>query len=167
MRPLSGCFDRYDHRLGAVGVARQLNEVRVGKWRRHLTPYPSCDTTQIGQRGLIAAVSAALLLALLAAAPGGAARPYNVPDLRPWRPSLAIRFTSAMLALGHPVSDASDTNGHVVAAISGVSASDLPAIRRAAATAGRRVSRTCRCRMHGYEVRARVPGRGVVVVASS
>src|SRR5205085_2522551 len=93
VRPLSGCFDRYDHRLGAVGVARRLNEVRVGNWRRHLTPYSSCDTTQIGQRGVIAAVSAALLLALLAAAPGGAARPYNVPDLRPWRPSLAVRFT--------------------------------------------------------------------------
>jgi hypothetical protein len=122
---------------------------------------------QIGQRGVIAAVSAVLLLALLAAAPGGDARPYNVPDLRPWRPSLAVRFTGAMLALGHPVSDASDRNGYVVAAISGVSASDLPAIRRAAATAGRRISHTCRCTMRGYEVRARVPGRGVLVVAGS
>jgi hypothetical protein len=122
---------------------------------------------QIGQRGVIAAVSAALLLALLAAAPGGGARPYNVPDLRPWRPSLAIRFTGAMLALGHPVTDASDRNGHIVASVSGVRASDLPDIRRAAATAGHRVARTCRCTMRGYEVRARVPGRGVLVIASS
>lgn len=116
---------------------------------------------------MIAAVSAALLLALLAAAPGGAARPYNVQDLRPWRPSLAVRFTGAMLSLGQPVSEASDRNGYVIAAVSGVTASDLPDIRRAAATAGRRVSHTCRCDMRGYEVRARVPGRGVLVVASS
>jgi hypothetical protein len=122
---------------------------------------------QIGQRGMIAAASAALLLALLAAAPGGDARPYNVPDLRPWRPSLALRFTSAMLALGHPVTGAEVHRGHVVADISGLRASDLPEVRRAAATAGRRVSRTCRCDMRGYEVRARVPGRGVLVVARS
>jgi len=143
-----------------------LNEVRVGNWRRHLTPYRSCDTTQIGQRGVIAAVSAALLLALLAAAPGGAARPYNVPDLRPWRPSLAVRFTGAMLALGHPVSDVSDAHGRVRAAVSGVTADQLPALRRAAAIAARRIARSCRCTVRGYAVRARVPGRGVLVVAS-
>ena len=116
---------------------------------------------------MIAVASAALLLAVLAAAPGGAPQPHNFPDLRPWRPSLATRFSSAMLSLGQPVSDASDRNGYVVVSISGIDASDLPDIRRAAATAGRRVSRTCRCTMRGYAVRARVPGRGVLVVADS
>jgi hypothetical protein len=121
---------------------------------------------QIGQRGMIAAVSAALLLALLTAAPGGAARPYNVPDLRPWRPSLAVRFTGAMLSLGHPVTDVSAHDGRVRAAVSGISAADLPAVRRAAATAARRIERSCRCAVRSYAVRARVPGRGVLVVAA-
>ena len=118
-------------------------------------------------RGIIAAGTALMLLALLAAVPSSPAPPANVPDLRPWRPSLATRFTGAMLSLGQPVTDAYDRNGYVVAAISGVHASDLPYVRRAAATAGRRVARTCRCDMRGYAVRARVPGRGVLVVASS
>ena len=116
---------------------------------------------------MIAVASAALLLAVLAAAPGGAPRLHNYPDLRPWRPSLATRFSSAMLSLGHPVSDAYVHDGYVVVSISGIDASDLPDIRRAASTAGRRVSRTCRCTMRGYTVRARVPGRGVLVVAGS
>jgi hypothetical protein len=118
-------------------------------------------------RGIIAAVTASALLALLAAVPSSPAPPPNVQDLRPWRPSLATRFTSAMLSLGRPVTDAEDRNGYVIAAISGLHASDLPDVRRAAAVAGRRVARTCRCDMRGYEVRARVPGRGVLVVASS
>jgi len=115
---------------------------------------------------VIAAVSAALLLALLAAAPGGAARPYNVPDLRPWRPSLAVRFTSAMLALGHPVTDVSADHGRLRAAVTGISADDLPGLRRAAAVASRRIERSCRCTVRSYTVRARVPGRGVLVVAA-
>src|SRR5690242_15283149 len=79
VRPLSGCFDRNDLRLGAEGVARRLSEVRVGNWRRHLTPYRSCQNAQIGPRSMIAVVSAALLLAVLAAAPGGASPTYNFP----------------------------------------------------------------------------------------
>ena len=115
---------------------------------------------------MIAVVSAALLLAVLAAAPGGASPTYNFPDLRPWRPSLAVRFTGAMLALGQPISDASTHNGRVLASVAPLRADQLAAVRRAARIAARRVERNCRCRLRGYEIRTRVPGRGVQVVAA-
>jgi hypothetical protein len=71
-----------------------------------------------------------------------------------------------MLALGHPVSDASTHRGRVVASVSHLTADQLPALRRAAGTAATRIEHSCRCTVRGYEVRARVPGRGVLVVAS-
>ncbi|MDX6522971.1 MAG: hypothetical protein QOI17_484 [Gaiellales bacterium] len=112
-------------------------------------------------------MAAAVLLALLAFTPGRALPPKNIQDLRPWRPTLAIRFSGAMLSQGQPVSDVSDRHGFVTASIAGIRTSQLEQVKAAAATAARRVARTCRCRVRGYEVRARVPGRGVQVVASS
>ncbi len=71
-----------------------------------------------------------------------------------------------MLALGHPVSDASTRRGRVFASVSDLSADQLPGLRRAADLATRRIRRSCRCTVRGYEVRARVPGRGVLVVTA-
>ena len=106
------------------------------------------------------------MLALLSLAPGGSAPGSRLPQLVPWRPSLSVRFTGALTSFDRQVSDASDRAGFVTVSVSGVHTTDLRALSGDAARAARRVSRSCRCRLRGYRVLARVPGRGVLVVAS-
>jgi hypothetical protein len=106
------------------------------------------------------------MLALLVLAPGGDWFGHQPKPLAPWRPSLAVRFTGALTSFDRHVSDASDRAGYVTVSVSGVGGSDLPALSNDSAAAAGRVARSCRCRLRGYRVFARVPGRGVVVVAS-
>ena len=106
------------------------------------------------------------MLALLTLAPGGSASAHGPKPLVPWRPSLAVRFTGALTSFDRQVSDASDRAGYVTVAVSGVRGTDLTALSSDSAAAARRVAHACRCRLRGYRVLTRVPGRGVVVVAS-
>jgi hypothetical protein len=106
------------------------------------------------------------MLALLAFAPGGAASAHGPKPLVPWRPSLAVRFTGALTSFDRHVSDASDRAGYVTVSVSGVPGDDLRGLSSDSAAAARRVARSCQCRVRGYRVLTRVPGRGVVVVAS-
>ncbi|TMB85923.1 MAG: hypothetical protein E6J45_14675 [Chloroflexi bacterium] len=121
----------------------------------------------MGTRAITGPVTAGLMLAVLATAPGHAAHARHQPVLAPWRPSLAVRFSGAMMSLHQPVSSAGDHNGFVTLTVAGVDPARLGALSSAAARAADRVSHSCRCRLSGYEVLARVPGRGVQVVASS
>jgi hypothetical protein len=98
--------------------------------------------------------------------PGQALPPPNIQDLRPWRPTLAVRFSGAMLSQGVPVSDAHDSGGVVTASVTLTGTPQLRKVQAAAAAAAARVARSCRCRVRRYEVRAPVPGRGIQVVAS-
>ena len=106
------------------------------------------------------------MLALLAAAPGRAVTLHPLPPLAPWRPSLAVRFTGAMTHLGHHVNAATDSNGVVTVTVDGVIPAQLDELRAAARLAATRVSKTCRCRLRGYRVQIRLPGRGLQVVAA-
>jgi hypothetical protein len=107
------------------------------------------------------------MLAVLALSPGHVSAQRRLPVLVPWRPSLSVRFSGAMTSFDHPVTTIGDRNGYIVATVAGVDPSQLPALSRAARRSAARVSRVCRCDLRGYEVRARIPGRGVQVVASS
>jgi hypothetical protein len=126
----------------------------------------------MGTRAIIGPVTAGLMLAVLAVAPGHASHAERLPVLAVMapghgRPSLADRFSGAMTSLHHPVSSAGDHNGFVTVTVAGVDPSQLGELSVAAARAADRVSLSCRCRLSGYQVLARVPGRGVQVVASS
>jgi hypothetical protein len=121
----------------------------------------------MGTRGITGSVTAGLMLAVLAMAPGHASHARHQPVPAPLRTSLAVRFSGAMTSFDHPVSSAADHNGFVTVTVAGVDPSQLGALSSAAARAADRVLHSCRCRLSGYEVLARVPGRGVQVVASS
>jgi hypothetical protein len=117
-------------------------------------------------RSITGIATAAVLLVVLAIAPGRAATGHHLPVLAPWRPSLAVRFSGAMTSFNHPVDSADDRNGFVTMTVAGVDASQLLGLRSAASHAADRVARSCRCTVRGYQVLAHVPGRGVLVVAS-
>jgi hypothetical protein len=121
----------------------------------------------MGTRAITGPLTAGLMLAVLAMAPGHHSHARHQPVLAPWRPSLAVRFSGAMTSFDHPVSSAGVRNGFVTLTVAGIDPSQLGALSTAAARAADRVSHSCRCRLSGYEVLARVPGRGVQVVASS
>jgi hypothetical protein len=104
---------------------------------------------------------------VLGTAPGGSLRPPgHLPELVPWRPSLSMRFTGQMTSMDVPVLSASDRRGVVTITLASEDGRHLGGIDEIAARAARRVARHCRCQVRGYRVRARVPGRGVLVVAS-
>jgi hypothetical protein len=117
-------------------------------------------------RSITGLATAGLLLAVLALAPGRAATLHHLQVLAPWRPSLAVRFSGAMTSFDHPVESADDHNGFVTMTVSGIDPSQLTGLSAAASRAADRVSRSCRCTLRGYQVLARIPGRGVLVVAS-
>jgi hypothetical protein len=121
----------------------------------------------IDARHTIGVATAGAMLAVLALTPGHVSAQRRLPVLVPWRPSLSVRFSGAMTSFDHPVTTVGDHNGYIVATIAGLDPSQLPALSRAASRSAARVSLNCRCRLRGYEVRARIPGRGVQVVASS
>jgi hypothetical protein len=118
-------------------------------------------------RAVTGMLTAALMLVVLAMSPAHTAPGRRLPALAPWRPSLAVRFSSAMTSFDQPVSSAGDSGGFITVTVAGIDPSNLGSISSAAARAAVRVSRSCRCRLRGYEVLARVPGRGVQVIASS
>jgi hypothetical protein len=118
-------------------------------------------------RAVTGLATAAMMMAVLAIAPGRAARPRHLPQLAPWKPPLSVRFSGAMTSFSHPVARAGESNGVVTLMMTGVEPADLPGIRSAAARSAERVVRSCRCHMRGWEVLARLPGRGVQVVAAS
>ncbi len=117
-------------------------------------------------RSITGLATAAVLLAVLAITPRSAATGHHLPVLAPWRPSLAVRFSGAMTSFNHPVDSADDRNGFVTMTVTGVDSSQLLGLRSAASRAADRVSHSCRCTVRGYQVLTRVPGRGVLVVAS-
>jgi hypothetical protein len=51
--------------------------------------------------------------------------------------------------------------------LAGLGVSDPARLHAVTRRAARRVADHCRCRVRGYEVRARIPGRGLLVVVSS
>ena len=99
-------------------------------------------------------------------APGGRKPPPHFPELVPWRPSLSLRFTGQMTSMHVPVLSASDRGGVVTITLASEDGRHLGGIDEIAWRAAHRVSVHCRCELRGYRVRARVPGRGVLVVAS-
>jgi hypothetical protein len=120
----------------------------------------------MGARSITGFVTVGLMLAVLALAAGPGSQARRPPVLAPWRPSLAVRFSGAMRSFDHPVARSSDHNGVVTLMMTGVLPSDLVAIRSAAARSAERVVASCHCHLRGYEVLARLPGRGVQVVAA-
>jgi hypothetical protein len=121
----------------------------------------------IDARHTIAVATAGAMLAVLSLTPGHVSAQRRPAEPVPSRPSLSVRFSGAMLSFDHPVTTAGDSHGYIIATVAGVDASQLAALSRAAQRSAARVSRNCRCDLRGYEVRARIPGRGVQVVASS
>jgi hypothetical protein len=112
-------------------------------------------------------VAAVALLSVLQLAPGSRPPPPHLAELVPWRPTLAMRFTGQMAAMNEPLAGASDWNGYVTMTLAGLGVSDPARLHAVTRRAARRVADHCRCRVRGYEVRARIPGRGVLVVVSS
>jgi hypothetical protein len=112
-------------------------------------------------------VAAVALLAVLQLAPGSRPPPQHLAELVPWRPTLAMRFSGQMASMNEPLASASDWNGYVTMNLAGLGVSDAARLRAVTRRAARRVADHCRCRVRGYEVRARIPGRGVLVVVSS
>ena len=107
------------------------------------------------------------LLSVLQLAPGSRPPPPHLAELVPWRPTLAMRFTGQMASMNEPLAGASDWNGYVTMTLAGLGVSDPARLHAVTRRAARRVADHCRCRVRGYEVRARIPGRGVLVVVSS
>jgi hypothetical protein len=121
----------------------------------------------IDARHTIGIATAGAMLAVLSLAPGHVSTPRRLPELVPWRPSLSVRFSGAMTSFDQSLTTVDDHNGYIIATVAGVDPTQLPALSRAARRSAARVSHTCRCHLRGYEVRARIPGRGVQVIASS
>jgi hypothetical protein len=112
-------------------------------------------------------VAAVALLLVLQLAPGsGRPRPH-LAELVPWRPTLAMRFSGQMASMNEPLASASDWNGHVTMTLAGLGVSDPARLHAVTRRAARLVADHCRCRVRSYEVRARIPGRGLLVVVSS
>ena len=112
-------------------------------------------------------MAAVALLSVLQLAPGSGRPPPHLPELVPWRPTLAMRFSGQMAAMNEPLTSASDWNGYVTMTLAGLGVSDPARLHAVTRRAARRVADHCRCRVRGYEVRARIPGRGLLVVVSS
>ncbi len=92
----------------------------------------------MGTRAIIGPVTAGLMLAVLAVAPGNASHAGRLPVLAVMapghgRPSLADRFSGAMTSFHHPVSSAGDHNGFVTVTVAGVDPSQLGELSAAAA----------------------------------
>ena len=118
-------------------------------------------------RWLIGCVAAVALLSVLQLAPGSRPPPAHLAELVPWRPTLAMRFSGQMAAMNEPLTSARDWNGYVTMTLAGLGVSDPARLHAVTRRAARRVADHCRCRVRGYEVRARIPGRGLLVVVSS
>jgi hypothetical protein len=116
---------------------------------------------------LIGCAACAVLILVLGTAPGGSLRPpKHLPELVPWRPSLSVRFTGQLTSMNVPVLSAGDRRGVVTVTLASEDGMHLGGIDQIASLAARRVAEHCRCEVRGYRVLARVPGRGVLVVAS-
>jgi len=107
------------------------------------------------------------LLLVLQLAPGSGRPQPHLAELVPWRPTLAMRFSGQMASMNEPLASASDWNGHVTMTLAGLGVSDPARLHAVTRRAARLVADHCRCRVRSYEVRARIPGRGLLVVVSS
>jgi hypothetical protein len=104
-------------------------------------------------RAAVGCLVAAAMLALLALAPAPDAPAGDaLPKLRPWRPSVQARFSSALHALGEDPRAVFYEHGTLVAAFRPVDAWQLPRLRIDAAIAATRVLASCHCGVATYRL---------------
>ena len=98
----------------------------------------------------------AMMLAVLAAAPAlpdpGRSPDHKLLPLAPWRPSVESRFEHALVAIGQPPSGVEYENGVLTAYVPPLVPAALAGLRRDAALAAARVSRSCRCDLRRYRI---------------